>query len=192
MNVDQYKRPRSLVKMKHFFRAGKTNFLKRIKFNWFSASERDTQREEKCITYFACAWNIFAFFVVEIRASANFLFEKKGRTRAEVKKLRGFSLWIPITASLLFVPLAEWMSLHFGVILAPFYCRAYQRFEFTSMLFWSGFIVVARLVVCTLFFFRPIFSPRTHSHFGFTIFSVLCPHVSFFLSQHSCWVRLCV
>lgn len=171
MNVDQYKGPRSLVKMKHFFWVGKTNFLKRIKFNWFSASERDTQREEKCITYFACVWNIFAFFVVEIRASANFLFEKKGEQELEWKSYEVFrcGFRLPPVFCLFHSP-SEWVY-----ILALFWLHsiAVHTNDSSSRQCYFGQVLLLSLgwLCVRCFFSFNFFPPNT---FTFRLYDFLC------------------
>lgn len=103
------------------------------------------------------------FFVVDSDYRQSFV--------CSTRRVNEFTFWRNFGSILL--PCIPTIRVHVNVILVRFYC--------------------CRSVGCVYaVFFRSIFSLRTHSHFGFTIFSVLCPHVSFFLSQHSCWVRLCV
>lgn len=96
-------------------------------------------------------------------ASANFLFKKKRDTMFCFCCCYGFRLQ---TQFCLHWP--PWMSLHFALFKLPIlwyhcYCihtnRPTDHHEFTSMLFWSGFIVVA-------IFFRSI---RFHSSNTFNI-----------------------
>lgn len=97
------------------------------------------------------------FFVVDSDYRQSFV--------CSTRRVNEFTFWRYFGSILL--PCIPTIRVHVNVILVRFYC--------------------CRSVGCVYAgFFRSIFSLRTHSHFGFTIFSVLCPHVSFFLSQHSC------